>query len=43
MEFAICSFLFLILFVGILFNLKITNNRRVNEIKEKFKISKNDF
>ena len=53
MEFAICSFLFLILFVGILFNLKITNNKRVKEIKEnwkiimiginKFKISKNDF
>ena len=36
MEFAICSFLFLILFVGILFNLKITNNKRVNEIKEKY-------
>ena len=37
MEFAIYSFLFLILFLGILFNLKITNNKRVNEIKEKLK------
>ena len=37
MEFAIYSFLFLILFLGVLFNLKITNNKRVNEIKEKLK------
>ena len=37
MEFAIYSFLFLILFFGILFNLKIANNKRVNEIKEKLK------
>ena len=41
MEFAICSFLFLILFVGILFNLKIINNKRVNVIKEKLKNNNN--
>ena len=35
MEFAVYSFLFLILFIGVLFNLKITNNKRTNEIKEK--------
>jgi hypothetical protein len=39
MEFAIYSFLFFILFLGILFNLKITNNKRVKEIKER--LSKN--
>ncbi len=39
MEFAIYSFLFFVLFLGILFNLKITNNKRVNEIKER--LSKN--
>ena len=33
MEFAIYSFLFLILFLGVLFNLKITNSKRVNESK----------
>ena len=51
MEFAIYCFLFLILFLGVLFNLKITNNKRINEIKEKlkknynkkFNISKNDL
>ena len=37
MEFAVYSFLFLILFLGVLFNLKITNNKRVNEIREKLK------
>ena len=37
MEFAIYSFLFFILFLGILFNLKITNNKRVNEIKKGLK------
>ena len=37
MEIAVYSFLFLILFLGVLFNLKITNNKRVNEIKEKLK------
>ena len=41
MEFAICSFLFLILFVRILFNLKIINNKRVNVIKEKLKNNNN--
>ena len=35
MEFAIYSFLFLILFLGVLFNLKITNTKRVLEIREK--------
>ena len=37
MEFAVYSFLFLILFLGVLFNLKITNNKKVNEIREKLK------
>ncbi len=37
MEVAIYSFLFLILFLGVLFNLKITNNKRINQTKEKFK------
>ena len=37
MEFAVYSFLFLILFLGVLFNLKITNTKRVNEITEKLK------
>ena len=37
MEFAIYSFLFLILFLGIIFNLKTTNNKRVEKIKEKLK------
>ena len=37
MEFAIYIFLFLILFLGVLFNLKITNTKRINEIREKFK------
>ena len=35
MEFAVYSFLFLILFLGVLFNLKITNTKRVIEIREK--------
>ena len=52
MEFVIYSFLFLILFLGVLFNLKITNTKRVNETRNKlkkikielkeFNISKND-
>ena len=37
MEFAVYSILFLILFLGVLFNLKITNKRKVNETKEKLK------
>ncbi len=37
MEFAIYSFLFFILFLGVLFNLKITNTKRINEIKNKLK------
>ena len=37
MEIAIYSFLFFVLFLGILFNLKITNNKRVNEIKERLR------
>ena len=37
MEIAVYSFLFLILFVGVIFNLKITNTKRVIEIKEKLK------
>ena len=41
MEFAVYSFLFLILFLGVLFNLKITNTKRVIEIKEKIKKKKN--
>ena len=41
MEFAIYSFLFLILFLGVLFNLKITNSKRVNEIRNKLKKNSN--
>ena len=41
MEFAVYSFLFLILFLGVLFNLKITNNKRIIEIKEKLKKNTN--
>ena len=37
MEFAVYSFLFIILFLGVLFNLKITNTKRVIEIREKIK------
>ena len=35
MEFAIYSFLFLILFLGVLINLRVTNDKRINEIKNK--------
>ena len=41
MEFAVYSFLFLILFLGVIFNLKITNNKRIIEIKEKLKKNTN--
>ena len=37
MEIAVYSFLFLILFLGVLFNLKITNTKKVIEIREKLK------
>ena len=37
MEIAIYSFLFLILFLGVLFNLKITNTKRINEIRNQLK------
>ena len=37
MEIAVYSFLFLILFLGVLFNLQITNTKRVIEIREKLK------
>ena len=40
MEFAVYGFLFLILFLGVIFNLKITNTKRVKEIRE---ILKNDY
>ena len=35
MEFAVYSFLFLILFIGVLFNLKVTNTKRLYEIRNK--------
>ena len=37
MEIAVYSFLFLILFLGVIFNLKITNTKRVIEIRKKLK------
>ena len=37
MEIAVYSFLFLVLFLGVLFNLRIANTKRVIEIKEKLK------
>lgn len=37
MELAIYSFLFIVLFLGVIFNLKITNSKRVNEIRNKLK------
>ena len=41
MEIAIYSFLFLILFLGVLFNLKITNTKRINEIRNQLKKNQN--
>lgn len=37
MELIIYIFLFLILFLGVIFNLKITNNKKVKEIRSKAK------
>ena len=37
MEIAVYSFLFLILFLGVIFNLKITNFKKVKEIRNKAK------
>ena len=37
MEFLIYIFLFLILFLGVIFNLKITNHKKVKEIRDKAK------
>ena len=37
MEFVVYSFLFFILFLGVLFNLKLTNTKKLNEIKDKLK------
>ena len=37
MEFAVYILLFIILFLGVLVNLKITNTKKVNEIKNKLK------
>ena len=36
MEIIVYGFLFIILFLGVLFNLKITNTKKLNEIKSKF-------
>ena len=38
MEFIVYSFLFLILFLGVLFNLKLTNAKRLNEIRNKLNV-----
>ena len=35
MEIIVYCFLFLILFIGVIFNLKITNTKRINEIRKK--------
>ena len=37
MEYVIYSFLFILLFQGVLFNLKITNKKKVNELKNKLR------
>ena len=37
MEFAVYSFLLFILFLGVIFNLKVTNTNRLDEIKNKKK------
>ena len=43
MESAICGFLFLILFLGVLINLRVTNDKRINEIKNKIENFTNKF
>ena len=43
MEFAVYGFLFLILFIGVLFNLKISNTKRISEIKGKLKKDSNSI
>ncbi len=36
MELVVYSLLLIVLFLGVIFNLKITNAKKVNEIKSKF-------